>query len=140
MSPDLPALEASTSLVSRRTLLRVAAAAVPAAAVGVTLPQVASAAPVRPSGSGYVRWEDLYRSGDSFQAVVNKVTKTASSPCRKAPSPSETSAMATTTGSGLVMVLQLVARASWVPDVTLSSVGWPTPLRAIAVVTLAAPS
>ncbi len=74
MSPDLPALEASTSLVSRRTLLRVAAAAVPAAAVGVTLPQVASAAPVRPSGSGYVRWEDLYRSGDTFQAVVNKVT------------------------------------------------------------------
>ncbi len=64
----------ATSGVSRRTALRLAAAAGPALALGVGLPAVASAAPGRPSGAGYVRYEDLYRSGDSFQGVINKVT------------------------------------------------------------------
>ena len=74
MSLDLPALNSGNPLLQRRTLLRMAAAAVPAVAVGAALPLTASAAPSRPSGTGYVRWEDLYRSGDTFQAVVNKVT------------------------------------------------------------------
>ena len=74
MSLDLPAQESVNPVLQRRTLLRLAAAALPAAAVGVAMPQTASAAPVRPSGTGYVRWEDLYRTGDTFQAVVNKVT------------------------------------------------------------------
>ena len=74
MSFDLSAVGPSQPLLERRTLLRLAAAALPVAAVGVSIPQVASAAPVRPTGTGYVRWEDLYRTGDSFQAVVNKVT------------------------------------------------------------------
>src|SRR6478736_10316682 len=74
MSLDLPAQDSGNPVLQRRTLLRLAAAALPAAAVGATFPQIASAAPTRPSGTGYVRWEDLYRSGNSFQAVVNKVT------------------------------------------------------------------
>lgn len=71
---NLPTQEPDNRLLRRRTLLGLAVAALPVAAVGVTTPQIASAAPGRPSGTGYVRWEDLYRSGDSFQGVVNKVT------------------------------------------------------------------
>lgn len=59
--------------VSRRTALRLAAVSVPALA-GMSVAGTASAINYRPSGTGYVRYEDLYRSGDSFQAVVNKVT------------------------------------------------------------------
>lgn len=59
--------------VSRRTALKLAAAGVPVAA-GLALPATASAAPGRPTGADYVRYEDLYRSGDTFQGVINRVT------------------------------------------------------------------
>jgi hypothetical protein len=61
------------AVLSRRNALRLALMTVPAVA-GLTIPTVASAAPGRPSGSGYVRYEDLYRPGDDLQSVVNKVT------------------------------------------------------------------
>jgi hypothetical protein len=55
-------------------MLRLAALSVPVLA-GVGLPTVAqAAAPPRPTGTQYQRWEDLYRSGDTLQTVVNKVT------------------------------------------------------------------
>lgn len=64
--------------LDRRTVLGLAAGAV-AAPVLAGLPAqravaAATAAPGRPSGSWYVRYEDLYRSGDSLQAVINKVS------------------------------------------------------------------
>lgn len=59
--------------VSRRTALRLAALSVPTF-VGLGGTGIASAVNSRPSGTGYVRYEDLYRAGDTFQAVVNKVT------------------------------------------------------------------
>lgn len=58
--------------LGRRTVLGLAAAAVPLVAGLSPLP--AAAAPGRPSGTGYVRIEDLYRSGDTLQTVINKVT------------------------------------------------------------------
>ncbi len=61
--------------VSRRTALRLAAVSLPALA-GLTLPSVASAAtaPARPTGAAYVSYESLYRSGDTLQGVINRVT------------------------------------------------------------------
>ena len=60
-------------VMNRRNALRLAAASVPVVA-GLGLPSVAQAAPGRPSGADYIRYEDLYRPGDTLQAVINKVT------------------------------------------------------------------
>ena len=72
MSSDLASSPLHTVL-SRRNALRLGMMAVPAVA-GLSIATVASAAPSRPSGSGYVRYEELYRSGDNLQSVINKVT------------------------------------------------------------------
>lgn len=72
MSSDLTTSPLN-SVLSRRNAIRLGAMAVPAVAA-LTIPTVAFAAPSRPSGSGYVRYEDLYRSGDNLQSVVNRVT------------------------------------------------------------------
>lgn len=63
----------SAPIISRRNALRLAALSVPSLAM-LSLGGPASAVTTRPSGTGYVRYEDLYRSGDTLQAVVNKVT------------------------------------------------------------------
>jgi hypothetical protein len=60
-------------VLSRRNALRLALMAAPALA-GLSVPTMASAAPGRPTGSDYVRYEDLYRPGDDLQAVLNRVT------------------------------------------------------------------
>ncbi len=72
MSSDLTTSPLN-SVISRRHAIRLGAIAVPAVA-GLTIPMVAFAAPSRPTGSQYVRYEDLYRPGDNLQRVVNKVT------------------------------------------------------------------
>ena len=73
MSDDVTAAGPSTGL-SRRSVLRLALASAPVVA-GFGLTQSAAAAAVaRPTGSDYVRYEDLYRSGDNLQTVINKVT------------------------------------------------------------------
>jgi hypothetical protein len=59
--------------LSRRNLLRLAAASAPVIA-GLSLAPSASAAVARPTGAAYVRYEDLYKAGDNLQAVINKVT------------------------------------------------------------------
>lgn len=86
--------ETSPSILSRRTMLKLTAMTVPVAAgLGLSV-QAASAASTsspsielidavsqsvddgsgRPAGPAYVRYEDLYKPGDTFQAVINKVT------------------------------------------------------------------
>ena len=59
--------------LSRRSLLALAGAAAVTPVLG-GFGQPAAAAPGRPSGAGYVRYEDLYRSGDTLQRVIEKVT------------------------------------------------------------------
>jgi hypothetical protein len=83
--------------ISRRNMLKLAAVAVPvvaglglsvqtASALSTPAPSIelidavaqsiddgTSGSP-RPTGPAYVRYEDLYKPGDSFQAVINKVT------------------------------------------------------------------
>jgi hypothetical protein len=58
--------------ISRRTALRLAFVSAPVVA-GMAIPAIANAAP-RPTGTAYVKYESIYKSGDTFQAVVNKVT------------------------------------------------------------------
>lgn len=71
-TPDLPLARQS---LSRRSLLALAgvAAATPVLR-GFDQPASAAVAPGRPSGASYVRYEDLYRSGDNLQRVIEKVT------------------------------------------------------------------
>jgi hypothetical protein len=61
--------------LSRRSALGLGAAA----ALGLAAGQLGNATPsaaaiARPTGSGYVRYEDLYSSGNDLQTVINKVT------------------------------------------------------------------
>lgn len=58
---------------NRRTAFRFAAAGVPVLA-GLALPVAVAEAATRPSGAGYSRYEDLYKSGDTLQSVLNRVT------------------------------------------------------------------
>ncbi len=57
----------------RRVALRLGLIGISAAAIGGTVTR-ASAAPQRPVGPTYVRYEDLYVLGDDLQAVANRVT------------------------------------------------------------------
>jgi hypothetical protein len=61
---------------SRRSVLGIGAAAALGLAVGQlgNATKSNAAALPRPTGTGYVRYEDLYRAGDDLQAVINKVT------------------------------------------------------------------
>lgn len=61
--------------LSRRSALGLGAAA----ALGLAAGQLGNATPsaaaiARPTGTGYVRYEDLYSSGNDLQTVINKVT------------------------------------------------------------------
>jgi hypothetical protein len=61
---------------SRRSVLGIGAAAalgLAAGQLGNATKSEAAAIP-RPTGTGYVRYEDLYRAGDDLQMVINKVT------------------------------------------------------------------
>jgi hypothetical protein len=71
MTNSIPRHERLT--ISRRNALRFGALSLPLL-TSLPMAGTASAVTTRPSGAGYVRYEDLYRSGDSLQAVVNKVT------------------------------------------------------------------
>ena len=62
------------SSLSRRSVLALAGAAAAGPVLGGVLASTAVAATPRPEGSSYVRYEDLYRSGDSLQQVIEKVT------------------------------------------------------------------
>jgi hypothetical protein len=61
---------------SRRSVLGIGAAATLGLATGQLGNATKSEAAVvtRPTGTGYVRYEDLYRAGDDLQTVINKVT------------------------------------------------------------------
>ena len=72
MTSDLTTLPLG-AVLSRRNALRLALVTAPALA-GLSIPTMASAAPSRPTGSDYVRYEDLYRSGDDLHGVLNRVT------------------------------------------------------------------
>lgn len=65
-----------TTTFSRRSALGIGAAAALGLATGQlgNAPTSAAAVATRPTGPGYVRYEDLYRSGDDLQTVINKVT------------------------------------------------------------------
>lgn len=70
-----------SSTLSRRNVLGlgvVAALGVAGAQTGLpTSAQAASAGTVRPSGAGYVRYEDLYKKGDTVTAAMARLTKPA---------------------------------------------------------------
>lgn len=44
------------------------------ATASADLPKTAPSATIRPQGAKYVRYEDVYRSGDDLQRVINRVT------------------------------------------------------------------